>query len=124
MAVGDRTFAGDLLVDLAAPIVLTSGWTPALDEDCVSVDPTEDIEIIVGDITDDDSYDCYGDIAIDWVKFWISDDDWTNKEYLGIDTLIPIGGDDTLSYGVHLHEPVAYRQGQGELHLGAHLGGR
>lgn len=26
-----------------------------------------------------------------------------NLEYLGIDTLIPIGGDDTLSYGVHLH---------------------
>ncbi len=27
-----------------------------------------------------------------------------NLEYLGIDTLIPIGGDDTLSYGVHIHE--------------------
>ena len=27
-----------------------------------------------------------------------------NLEYLGIDTLIPIGGDDTLSYGVHLHQ--------------------
>lgn len=27
-----------------------------------------------------------------------------NLEYLGIDTLIPIGGDDTLSYGVRLHE--------------------
>ena len=27
-----------------------------------------------------------------------------NIEHLGIDTLIPIGGDDTLSYGVHLHE--------------------
>jgi 6-phosphofructokinase 1 len=27
-----------------------------------------------------------------------------NLEYLGIDTLIPIGGDDTLSYGVHLHK--------------------
>ena len=27
-----------------------------------------------------------------------------NLEHLGIDTLIPIGGDDTLSYGVHLHE--------------------
>jgi len=26
-----------------------------------------------------------------------------NLEYLGIDYLIPIGGDDTLSYGVHLH---------------------
>jgi 6-phosphofructokinase 1 len=26
-----------------------------------------------------------------------------NLEWLGIDTLIPIGGDDTLSYGVHLH---------------------
>ena len=26
-----------------------------------------------------------------------------NLEYLGIDILIPIGGDDTLSYGVHLH---------------------
>jgi len=27
-----------------------------------------------------------------------------NLDHLGIDTLIPIGGDDTLSYGVHLHE--------------------
>jgi 6-phosphofructokinase 1 len=27
-----------------------------------------------------------------------------NIEYLGIDTLIPIGGDDTLSYGEHLHQ--------------------
>jgi 6-phosphofructokinase len=27
-----------------------------------------------------------------------------NIEWLGIDTLIPIGGDDTLSYGVHLHK--------------------
>jgi ATP-dependent phosphofructokinase / diphosphate-dependent phosphofructokinase len=27
----------------------------------------------------------------------------TNLEYLGIDTLIPIGGDDTLSYGERLH---------------------
>ena len=26
-----------------------------------------------------------------------------NLDFLGIDTLIPIGGDDTLSYGVHLH---------------------
>jgi 6-phosphofructokinase 1 len=26
-----------------------------------------------------------------------------NIDHLGIDTLIPIGGDDTLSYGVHLH---------------------
>ena len=27
-----------------------------------------------------------------------------NLEHLGIDTLIPIGGDDTLSYAVHLHQ--------------------
>ncbi len=27
-----------------------------------------------------------------------------NLEHLGVDTLIPIGGDDTLSYGVRLHE--------------------
>lgn len=27
-----------------------------------------------------------------------------NLEFLGVDTLIPIGGDDTLSYGVRLHE--------------------
>jgi 6-phosphofructokinase 1 len=27
-----------------------------------------------------------------------------NIEHLGIDTLIPIGGDDTLSYGEHLHQ--------------------
>jgi 6-phosphofructokinase (EC 2.7.1.11) len=27
-----------------------------------------------------------------------------NLDYLGIDYLVPIGGDDTLSYGVHLHQ--------------------
>ena len=27
-----------------------------------------------------------------------------NLDFLGVDYLIPIGGDDTLSYGVHLHE--------------------
>jgi 6-phosphofructokinase 1 len=27
-----------------------------------------------------------------------------NIEHLGIDTLVPIGGDDTLSYGVHVHQ--------------------
>jgi len=27
-----------------------------------------------------------------------------NLEFLGVDTMIPIGGDDTLSYGEHLHE--------------------
>jgi 6-phosphofructokinase 1 len=34
----------------------------------------------------------------------LTEDVLANLEYLGIDTLIPIGGDDTLSYGVHLHE--------------------
>jgi 6-phosphofructokinase 1 len=33
----------------------------------------------------------------------LTDEVMANLEYLGIDTLIPIGGDDTLSYGVHLH---------------------
>ena len=33
----------------------------------------------------------------------LTDEVLANLEYLGIDTLIPIGGDDTLSYGVHLH---------------------
>jgi 6-phosphofructokinase len=33
----------------------------------------------------------------------LSEEVLANIEYLGIDTLVPIGGDDTLSYGVHLH---------------------
>jgi 6-phosphofructokinase 1 len=33
----------------------------------------------------------------------LTDEVLANLAYLGIDTLIPIGGDDTLSYGVHLH---------------------
>jgi 6-phosphofructokinase 1 len=33
----------------------------------------------------------------------LTDEVLQNIEYLGIDTLVPIGGDDTLSYGVHLH---------------------
>ena len=43
--------------------------------------------------------DSYGDELND-----LTDEVLANLEYLGIDTLIPIGGDDTLSYGVHLHQ--------------------
>jgi 6-phosphofructokinase 1 len=41
----------------------------------------------------------YGDEVTD-----LTEEVLANIEYLGIDTLVPIGGDDTLSYGVHLHE--------------------
>jgi 6-phosphofructokinase 1 len=34
----------------------------------------------------------------------VTDDVLTNLDFLGIDCLIPIGGDDTLSYGAHLHQ--------------------
>jgi 6-phosphofructokinase 1 len=34
----------------------------------------------------------------------ITDDVLENLDFLGIDCLIPIGGDDTLSYGAHLHQ--------------------
>ena len=34
----------------------------------------------------------------------LSDEVLANISYLGIDTLVPIGGDDTLSYAVHLHQ--------------------
>jgi 6-phosphofructokinase 1 len=34
----------------------------------------------------------------------VTDDILTNLDFLGIDYLIPIGGDDTLSYGAHLHQ--------------------
>ena len=34
----------------------------------------------------------------------ITDDVIKNLDFLGIDCLIPIGGDDTLSYGAHLHQ--------------------
>ena len=34
----------------------------------------------------------------------LTDEVMANLGHLGIDTLIPIGGDDTLSYGVHLHK--------------------
>jgi len=43
--------------------------------------------------------DTYADDVNDLTKEVLA-----NLEYLGIDILIPIGGDDTLSYGVHLHE--------------------
>ncbi len=42
--------------------------------------------------------DSYTDEANDLTKEVLA-----NLEHLGIDILIPIGGDDTLSYGVHLH---------------------
>ena len=34
----------------------------------------------------------------------VTDDVMKNLDFLGIDYLIPIGGDDTLSYGAHLHQ--------------------
>ena len=34
----------------------------------------------------------------------VTDDVLKNLDFLGIDCLIPIGGDDTLSYGAHLHQ--------------------
>ena len=34
----------------------------------------------------------------------VTDDVLANLDFLGIDYLIPIGGDDTLSYGAHLHQ--------------------
>ena len=34
----------------------------------------------------------------------VTDDILKNLDFLGIDYLIPIGGDDTLSYGAHLHQ--------------------
>ena len=34
----------------------------------------------------------------------LTDEVLANIEYLGINTMVPIGGDDTLSYGVHLHD--------------------
>ena len=34
----------------------------------------------------------------------VTEDVLANLDFLGIDYLIPIGGDDTLSYGVHLHD--------------------
>jgi len=43
--------------------------------------------------------DTYGDDINDLTKEVLA-----NLEWLGIDTLIPIGGDDTLSYGMRLHE--------------------
>jgi 6-phosphofructokinase 1 len=43
--------------------------------------------------------DTYADDVNDLTKEVLA-----NLEHLGIDILIPIGGDDTLSYGVHLHE--------------------
>ncbi|MCP4896552.1 MAG: ATP-dependent 6-phosphofructokinase [bacterium] len=43
--------------------------------------------------------DRYGDEVNDLTREVLA-----NLDSLGIDTLIPIGGDDTLSYGAHLHE--------------------
>ena len=82
----DWTFVGSVLIDQTAPIVDRADMLPGHDTECVSVDPTELMDITVTSITDDDSFDCYGEAGIDWVKFWVSDDGWTNKEYLGQDT--------------------------------------
>jgi len=83
----EEAAVGSVLIDLNAPIVLKEDMLPLFEATCVSVDPGSDIEIIVGDIADGDSEACFGKAQIDWVKFWLSDDNWTNKEYLGIDEI-------------------------------------
>jgi len=51
------------------------------------------------DAVPDHLRDTYGEQSNDLTKEVLA-----NLEWLGVDTLIPIGGDDTLSYAVHLHQ--------------------
>lgn len=54
-------------------------------------------------VSQDDMPDQYKDKYTDDIND-ITEEVLKNLDWLGIDTMIPIGGDDTLSYGVRLHE--------------------
>jgi len=81
----DWSGVGSIFIDQAAPTVELTGWTPAHGETCVSEEPYDDVEIILGDF-DDNSDGCFEGPGIDRVDFWLSDDDWENREFLGTDT--------------------------------------
>lgn len=91
----DEAISTDLVVDLTEEVVNKVGRTGGTflhtSRTRPSHVPPTAVPIHLRDTYTDESNDLTKEVL-------------ANLEFLGIDILIPIGGDDTLSYGVHLHE--------------------
>ena len=91
----DRKNGSDYVIDLTEEVVNKVGRTGGTFLHSSRTRPSH----VPQTALPDHLRDRYTDEANDLTKEVLA-----NIEYLGIDTMVPIGGDDTLSYGVHLHE--------------------
>jgi len=91
----DTSTSPDLVVDLTEEVVNKVGRTGGTFLHTSRTRPSH----VPPTAVPDHLRDSYPDESNDLTKEVLA-----NLEHLGIDILIPIGGDDTLSYGVHLHE--------------------
>jgi 6-phosphofructokinase 1 len=91
----DRPIAADLVMDLTEEVVNKVGRTGGTFLHTSRTRPSH----VPPTAVPDHLRDTYTDEVND-----LTEEVMANLEHLGIDILIPIGGDDTLSYGVHLHE--------------------
>jgi 6-phosphofructokinase len=91
----DRKNGSDYVIDLTEEVVNKVGRTGGTFLHSSRTRPSHVPKTAIPDHL----RDRYGDDVND-----LSDEVLANIEYLGIDTMVPIGGDDTLSYGVHLHK--------------------
>ncbi|MFA9453297.1 MAG: 6-phosphofructokinase [Candidatus Aminicenantaceae bacterium] len=85
----------DFYQDLTEEVVNKVGRTGGTFLHTSRTRPSHVPEVNVPDHLRNAYQDPYNDLTPEVLK---------NLDYLGIDTLIPIGGDDTLSYGARLHE--------------------
>jgi len=91
----DRKNGSDFVIDLTEEVVNKVGRTGGTFLHSSRTRPSH----VPQTALPDHLRDRYTDEAND-----LTEEVLANIEYLGIDTMVPIGGDDTLSYGVHLHE--------------------
>jgi len=91
----DRKNGSDYVIDLTEEVVNKVGRTGGTFLHSSRTRPSHVPQTAIPDHLRDRYNDDVNDL---------SEEVLANIEYLGIDTLVPIGGDDTLSYGVHLHK--------------------
>jgi 6-phosphofructokinase 1 len=91
----DRKNGSDYVIDLTEEVVNKVGRTGGTFLHSSRTRPSHVPQTAIPDHLRDRYTDDVNDLTAEVLA---------NIEYLGIDTMVPIGGDDTLSYGVHLHE--------------------
>jgi len=91
----DRKNGSDYVIDLTEEVVNKVGRTGGTFLHSSRTRPSHVPQTALPDHLRDRYHDDVNDLSKEVLA---------NIEYLGIDTMVPIGGDDTLSYGVHLHK--------------------